>query len=271
MCIRDSSWTPTNKNAGTYTVYILAKDNGSPILNAKRSFTVTVNNLAPTLTLPYTYSTGSEGNTVSFNMTASDPDGDSTSIEVTRVYKGSTQVSVPVGSTSGSATSTICPLVSGYNHRWCWDPAGNPPGPDWTDGGAYWYIYVKATDSQGAASAEKVFTYYIYDVPPPKLTITYAEPTTHYYAYTSNYYNISANAQTSYGGNNIDYIEFKDLYGFETYTTYCYGSSNCNGSARFHFGGGFYSPSYYGWHYIQVTARDTKGQITKMTYSVYVN
>ncbi len=72
------TWTPGYGQSGTYTnVQITVTDNGSPAQNDSEQFSITVGDVnRPPVLNPIGNQTIDEGDTLSFTVTASDPDGD---------------------------------------------------------------------------------------------------------------------------------------------------------------------------------------------------
>jgi hypothetical protein len=69
------TWTPSYDQSGSYTITVRLTDDGAPVKWAEQTFTVTVNesNFAPVID-PITNLVVNEGDSVLFNVTASDPD-----------------------------------------------------------------------------------------------------------------------------------------------------------------------------------------------------
>ncbi|MDA8792707.1 putative Ig domain-containing protein, partial [Bacteriovoracaceae bacterium] len=80
------SWTPGFDQAGSYDVTISATDDGSPVLSDSEVVTITVNNInqAPILAAIGDKNVD-EGQSLSFNLSASDADGDSLTYSATNL------------------------------------------------------------------------------------------------------------------------------------------------------------------------------------------
>lgn len=88
------TWMPDFDDAGSYPgVEIVVTDNGSPAASSSETITITVNdvNRAPILD-PIGNQTVNEGQTLTFTLTASDPDGDNFTFSATNTPAGSTFV-----------------------------------------------------------------------------------------------------------------------------------------------------------------------------------
>ncbi|HYJ33753.1 MAG TPA: putative Ig domain-containing protein [Candidatus Binatia bacterium] len=161
------SWTPSATQSGTYSVTFTA----SNALSGSATTAITVNNVdaAPIVTAPLSQS-GGEGTTITFTVTASDPDGDpitSLTASGTAITAGATftadasnttgtfewVAAGPQGSysvtftasnaLSGSATTTV--NVTGVNH----EPVVTAPANATGDEGTLITFTVSATDADG--------------------------------------------------------------------------------------------------------------------------
>jgi hypothetical protein len=86
------SWTPGFNDAGTYAnIQFVATDNGSPVMSDSEMIAITVNNVnrAPVL-VPIGNKTIDEGQTLSFAVSALDPDNDALTYSATNLPAGST-------------------------------------------------------------------------------------------------------------------------------------------------------------------------------------
>jgi len=83
------SWTPKYDQAGNFTVFFKVKDNGTPALADSEEVTITVGNVnrPPVLNSISDQSIG-EGNTLTFTIAATDPDGDTLTYSASGVPKG---------------------------------------------------------------------------------------------------------------------------------------------------------------------------------------
>lgn len=77
-------WTPSFSQAGNYSVTVVVTDGGSPALSVSETFTVTVGNVnRPPVLGPIGNRTVNEGQPLTINITASDPDGGALSFAMT--------------------------------------------------------------------------------------------------------------------------------------------------------------------------------------------
>jgi hypothetical protein len=104
------TWTPGSTQSGTYTVTFTANDNHGCTQTATTVITVTegtAGNDCPTITAPATRSVN-EGQTLTFSVTASDPDGDDVMLTATGVPSGASFDDLD----NNSATFTWTPSFS---------------------------------------------------------------------------------------------------------------------------------------------------------------
>ncbi|NDD64479.1 MAG: hypothetical protein EBZ36_10970, partial [Acidobacteria bacterium] len=104
------AWTPTMGQVGSYTVSFTVTDNGSPALNETKTVAITVaqSNRPPVLAVPGTQ-TVNAGQTLTFTVTASDPDSGQTLTLTTG--------SLPAGATFSQSTG-----------QFAWTPTGIQTG-----------------------------------------------------------------------------------------------------------------------------------------------
>jgi outer membrane protein OmpA-like peptidoglycan-associated protein len=133
------SWTPGFTDSGTYSVVFRANDmrTGGSITRSV-SVTVANSNRAPTVTAPATAS-GSEGSQLTFNVTASDPDGQTVTL---------TQFSItPTPTVAPTFTTTGTTSVTG---TFTWTPG-------FTDSGTYTVVF-RGTDGTTPTNASTTIT-----------------------------------------------------------------------------------------------------------------
>lgn len=103
------AWTPTEaQGPGTYNITVRATDDGTPQASGTRTFTVTVNELNVAPALSVADKTALDGQTLSFNLSATDPDLPANTLTYSLV-------SGPSGATvsSAGAFSWTPPAVAG--------------------------------------------------------------------------------------------------------------------------------------------------------------
>ena len=100
------SWTPSLTQAGSFpNVTITATDNGSPVLTASQSFTITVGNVnRPPVLAPIGARTATVGQLFTFTATATDPDGNAVTFSGGNLPAGATLT--PAGVFSWTPTAT---------------------------------------------------------------------------------------------------------------------------------------------------------------------
>jgi hypothetical protein len=111
------SWTPVAGQEGNYEVTFTATDNGSPQLSGTLEISISVGNVnRPPAIGPIGDQAGSEGALVSFQVTATDPDGDNLTFFITGLPLGASFNHDGAGSaqfawTPGFAESGVYPLI----------------------------------------------------------------------------------------------------------------------------------------------------------------
>lgn len=121
---RRFTWTPSCTQAGVYTVVFTAVDNGSPTpLSDVKSVQITVleDNCAPSLILPNPPSVN-EGQTLSFTVSAVDPENQKVTLSAANVPQGAT-FDAPTGQFLWTPT---CTQAGGYTVSFTATDNGNP-------------------------------------------------------------------------------------------------------------------------------------------------
>jgi N-acetylneuraminic acid mutarotase len=85
------SWTPDYSQAGTYTAHFTATDNGTPTMSTSEVVQITVNNVnRPPVIASIGEQTVNEGQTLTFTVNASDPEGDALTYSASNLPQGAT-------------------------------------------------------------------------------------------------------------------------------------------------------------------------------------
>ena len=121
------AWTPSFTQAGSYpNVTITVTDNGSPAQSASAQFTITVANVnRPPVLAPIGNRTVSEGQTLAFTATATDPDGDALGFSGGNLPSGATLT--PAGAFSWTPAAG---QAGNYNVTITVTDNGTPPQND---------------------------------------------------------------------------------------------------------------------------------------------
>jgi Tol biopolymer transport system component len=146
------SWSPTSSDVGIYSnVTFTATDNDSPAASSSQSITITVNSANnPPVLNPIGDKTVSEGQNLSFTVSATDPDNNNLT------YSAS---NLPTGASFDAGT-----------HTFSWTP-------NYTQAGTYPNVqFVVTDDGTPVASSSESITITVNNVPPQITTTTLPDP-----------------------------------------------------------------------------------------------